>query len=614
MCGLLGEFVYGKACLTAFETFDALLALSKQRGPDSNAIMGGSYYQLGFNRLAVLDLSAKGNQPQYSPSQRYCVVFNGELYNYKRLASEHGLHNLSSHCDTEVLVHLLDVLGIEATMRSLDGMFAIAIVDTVNRTLYLSRDFAGIKPLFYGFGKQGVVAASQFDQIFKHGFFKSDLRLRPSVVKGYFGLGYMQAPDTIYENIFQVRPGELLSVSATGDVTSTLLTQFEGVGTTTIPEAAEVSEFDRVLSNVVSEQLVSDVPLAAFLSGGIDSPLVCALAKKHKPDLNTFTVAVASEQHDESEAANDYAAFLGTEHTTAPMDASVMLGHLDAHFQSLTEPFGDYSSLPTYMITKLAKGEHTVMLSGDGGDELFFGYPRMQDVIRKRGWFSIPFMIRKPLVRLGIKLKLWHSWSPYLYRSLDAFVMSKHCHISLKRLEALMPNTPFAEALERLYKVPNGMSDGALLHWLRYNEFYGHMQRVLVKVDRMSMANSLEVRVPFLAKDSIAYAWGLVPEQRHGRFNLKGLLKTVLSLHYPKRLIQTEKKGFSVPMYDWLHDVLKPDVMRVVFEHAFYGAAVLDVAAFRQYVRDFFDGKHKEFWGVWHVYAWQKWAISSGLV
>ena len=202
MCGFLGEFCFNDAKVTSEDSFKTLLELSKHRGPDASNTYRAETHQFGFNRLAILDLSPNGNQPKQTPSKRYNVVFNGEIYNYKDLAKQYDLKNLNSTSDTEVLIHLLDVLGVYETVKVLNGMFAIAIVDTDLNTLYLARDFAGIKPLFYGISQQGVVMASQFDQIYKHTWHKEHLVLRADGVKDYFGFGYMQAPHTIYETIY----------------------------------------------------------------------------------------------------------------------------------------------------------------------------------------------------------------------------------------------------------------------------------------------------------------------------------------------------------------------------------------------------------------------------
>ncbi|WP_055445292.1 asparagine synthase (glutamine-hydrolyzing) [Lacinutrix himadriensis] len=606
MCGFLGEYTFQNHAITEATSFKELLALSKHRGPDATGITRGSGFQLGFNRLAILDVSPKGNQPKQSPSGRYQVVFNGEIYNYKDLAKTHALTNLVSTSDTEVLMHLLDKQGVEATIKLLNGMFAIAIIDTKEDCWYLTRDFAGIKPLFYGIHKNGVVAASQFDQIFKHPWFCKTLELQPEAVKEYFGFGYMQAPNTIYESVFQVNPGELLQINREGNVSKKTIVSFNKIQETVQAK----TNLSPILQTAVSKQLVSDVPIATFLSGGIDSPLISAYAKKHIHDIEAFTLEVANPKFNESEIAKGYAAYLNIKQHTVAVKETDLVSEIDAHFKAYSEPFGDYSSIPTYVISKEAKKKHTVMLSGDGGDELFFGYPRMLDVLQKRWWFKLPFFIRKPLAQITNTLGITKTWAPY-FKTLDAFIANKHVKLPAATLNAAFPNISFSKYVNALYAFQNANKQ-TLLHEMRWNEFYAHLQRVLIKVDRASMANSLEVRVPFLDKNSIIWAW-----QQHGKLtskkDLKKDLKALLANEVPETLINQKKMGFSVPLLDWLHQHLKKEVIRVVFHTPFYGEEVIDVAVLRNYVQEFFDHKHDNSWGVWHIYAWQKWWLEHGV-
>ena len=309
MCGFLGEFTFNKSDLISENSFSELLALSKHRGPDATEIVRKDNFQLGFNRLAILDVSANGNQPKCSPSKRYHIVFNGEIYNFKELINQYQLKNLMSNSDTEVIIHLLDILGVKETIKVLNGMFAIAIVDTQKEVLYLTRDFAGIKPLFYGVSDQGIVAASQFDQIFKHEWFNGSLQLRADTVKEYFGFGYMQAPNTIYKNIFQIVPGTLISYNIKGDFKSEIICQFNSkldASKAKIP----IKELEKTLKQVVKRQMISDLPLATFLSGGIDSPIISSYAQKNSPSIEAFTLEVNDEKLNESEIAKDYAKHL----------------------------------------------------------------------------------------------------------------------------------------------------------------------------------------------------------------------------------------------------------------------------------------------------------------
>ncbi|WP_418513626.1 asparagine synthase (glutamine-hydrolyzing) [Corallibacter sp.] len=605
MCGFLAEYTFS-APVTPPNTFQTLLALSKHRGPDATHTIQNNGVQLGFNRLAILDTSPKGNQPKKSPSNRYHVVFNGELYNYKDLAETHGLTNLASTSDTEVLMHLLDKLGVETTIKTLNGMFAIVIIDTKTDLCYLTRDFAGIKPLFFGKSVSGLVAASQFNQVYKHPWHSNHLKLKPASVKAYFALGYMQAPDTVYKDIFQVKPGELICINRQGDINKKQQSHFSK----NQQDTSQNQPLSSVLKNVVSKQLVSDVPIATFLSGGIDSPLIGAYAKQQKNAIEAFTLQVADAKLNESDIAKAYAKHLHIKQHIVSVSPEDLMSEIEAHFLVFSEPFGDYSSIPTYVISKKAQINHTVMLSGDGGDELFFGYPRMLDILQKRWWFKLPYTVRKPLAALTNKLGITQTWAPY-FKSFNAFVFNKHAKLPKAVLDKAFKNVKYSCTLNHLYKFKNNKKT-ELLHQLRYNEFYAHLQRVLIKVDRASMANSLEVRVPFLDKNVIEWAWKTSRVVKTKK-DLKKDLKQLLANEVPEHLINQKKMGFSVPLNHWLHTQLKTDVIKTVFHTNFYGDAIINVAALRDYVQDFYDNKHDNAWGVWHIYAWQKWWLAHGV-
>lgn len=610
MCGFLGEYSFNDNVLTPTNRFSEILALSKHRGPDATEVLKGDNFQMGFNRLAILDLSTNGNQPKKSPSQRYALVFNGEIYNFKELAAKYQLKHLKSSSDTEVILHLLDVLGVKKTIEMLNGMFAITIVDTQSNTLYLTRDFAGIKPLFYGVSNRGIAAASQFNQIFKHPWFKEHLKLRADIVKEYFGFGYMQAPNTIYEEIYQVNPGTLVIYNNKGDRSIESIHQFKSIFECSKNKKTSI-ELKTTLKKVIERQMISDQPVATFLSGGVDSPIISSYAQKNNPNIEAFTLKVNDPKLNESEIAQAYAKHLKMPQQIITVEKEDLLNSIDEHFEAYSEPFGDYSSIPTYLITKKAKKQYTVMLSGDGGDELFLGYPRMLDVLRKRKWFKIPYVIRKPLIRITNKLRITNTWAP-LNKTFQAFVKSKHIMIPSNYLDKIFLNIPFSKEINELYAIDNDCDDLQLLHQLRANEFYAHLQRVLVKVDRASMKNSLEVRVPFLDKDIIDYAWNSI-QLIKSKQDLKKDLKDILASEVPEPLINKKKMGFAVPLYDWLHNELKSNVHQLIFDTPFYGKEIMNTEAIKGYVQDFYDKKHGDEWGVWHVYAWQKWATEHVL-
>jgi len=612
MCGFLGEFCIEATETTVTSTFEKLLALSHHRGPDATETVSEKRFRLGFNRLAILDTSAAGNQPKVSPSKRFHLVFNGEIYNFNLLREEYELTNLKSTSDTEVLLHLIDRIGVEKTIAALNGMFAIAIVDTETNNLYLARDFAGIKPHFYGVSSQGVVFASQFDQIYKHPFFTERLELEASVVKEYFGFGYMQSPNTIYKNIFQVHPGELLKISEEGKIERTSICAFDktlGQDEKHFSEA-DTKAYHSVLEEVVARQMVSDVPLASFLSGGIDSPLITAVAHQKNNNLEAYTVGVDDNRFDESEKARQYAEALGVKQHIIELKEAEIIAQVDEHFAYYPEPFGDYSSIPTYLICKKASAENKVMLSGDGGDELFLGYERMLQVVGHRRWFMLPFAIRRPLIKLSNRLGFTTSMGPYYYKTVGEWVLAKHLQIFPEKLDGMVPKVKLPRQTQVTFLEPTGLKKTGLMHWLRWNEFYGHLQRVLIKVDRASMGSSLEVRVPFLDKKSIQFSWNYIPKSFKSTKDLKSILKKCLGVHISEETIQTKKKGFTVPIDIWLKGALKKDVEFAIFERPMYGEEVMDTVKIKQFVREFYEDKHCAAWGVWHIYAWQKWAAN----
>ncbi|SDB22455.1 asparagine synthase (glutamine-hydrolysing) [Flavobacteriaceae bacterium MAR_2010_188] len=611
MCGFLAEFLFNKSTkITESRAFKELLAISKHRGPDSTEISRQDNYQLGFNRLSILDLSDNANQPIFSPSRRYHLVFNGEIYNFLDLAKIYDLGDLRSKSDTEVLVQLMDKIGIEETINQLNGMFAITVIDNLENELYLIRDYAGIKPLFFGVCEDGMVAASQFNQVFKHPWFRSNLELRSEIIKEYFGFGYMQAPNTIYKNIYQVLPGEYIKVDSVGEIKKVRFKKF-GEESAKLSENPSVLQMQAVLNKAVKSQLISDVPLATFLSGGIDSPLISAMAKQGNNDIKAFSLKVENKQMDESAQASIYAKKLDLDQKIVSCNSDQLLNDIEEHFKTMPEPFGDYSSIPTYEITKQAKKYFSVMLSGDGGDELYFGYPRMLDLYAQAKWFNIPFCVRRPIYRIAKKLFGLKSWGPYNFKTLSLWQIAKNSYIPKDTSDEIFKDISFSREMENLYDYKTSQD---LLSYLRLNEFYAHMQRILVKVDRSSMANSLEVRVPFLDKENIELAFRYKPKVFKTKSDLKSILKSMMLNFFPEETISKDKKGFTVPMEDWLKNELNSDVQKVVINMPIFGGSLMDCKALRLFVQDFFEGKNNSAWGVWHIYAWQKWAIKEELI
>lgn len=610
MCGFFGEFTN---TLTSNQEFKKLLDLSKHRGPDQQDVWKDTICQLGFNRLSILDLSENGKQPLTSPSKKFVLVFNGEVYNYKELQYKYNISedDLRSQSDTEILAHLVEKISIQEFASALNGMFAISVYDIENKKIHLIRDFAGIKPFYYGLSEQGIVFASQFDQIFKHDFFKTK-KLRPEIMKEFFGLGYMHAPNTVFENIFQVEAGHLLSY----DFNTKTLENIKYYSWETEKKYDEtddetVTMFSKLFNQTIKSQINADVPLATFLSSGIDSSLVTAYTKKNKDDISAFTFAVDNKELNEEEVAKQYATYLEVNHYVEKASKNELLEVIDNHFEFMSEPFGDYSSIPTFLITKKAKKFATVMLSGDGGDELFWGYPRFAKSIQQAHWFKFPLYARKIIIPFARRFNKKLSSGLEIFETFSDWILSKQNYFN--HVEKLI-TIPFSNELKKSYKFEGILSKENVLLYVKKNEFDAHLQRTLKKVDLMSMANSLEVRVPFLDKNVITFSNSIIPKFEIKHHINKLILKKDLASHIDAKLINKKKKGFTVPISLWLKNELKEDFINVVVKKPFYGSEFLDEKYMKRLINDFFENKNNvNPWGLWHLYAWQKWANNNEL-
>lgn len=609
MCGFLGEC---SSNLIKPEVYSILLQLSSKRGPDNiGTFKIENELQLGFNRLSIRDLSDNGNQPYHSPNQVFDFVFNGEIYNCEALISKFNLDKTTfrSTSDTEVFAHLLENASIETIAAELNGMYAIAIYNRNLKTISLLRDFAGIKPLFYGTHDTGMVFASQFNQVYKHPLMKNQLAVNPQGLKEYFALGYMQAPNTIYRRISQVEPGGIITYSLAENkisVNGCINYTYKRNGTATETDATSIIEGNKILNDVIKRQLVSDVPSATFLSGGIDSPIITAIASMQKKDIESFTVKVDDEKINESEIAKHYAQHLGVKNTVSEFDNHDIVSLIDEHFEAYPEPFGDYSSLPTYLICKLAVKKFKVMLSGDGGDELFWGYPRFYNTLNHANWFAIPRFTRNAIAYIKRKSGKKISYG-IDSTSIGEWVLGQHSHNKLNMVDSFFRSkTHISKELKMFYHYTGKSRNKELMQWLRWNEFYCHMQRILIKVDRASMGNSLEVRVPFLDKEFIDFAFRLSPNLKNKEPKL--VLKRIMNSYFPEAIINKQKMGFTIDIEEILKTHCKIDFFKLLRSEKLVGKELLDLAAIEEYTNSYYTNKHNNSWGIWIIYSYLKWS------
>ncbi len=608
MCGFLLEFST-RGLIGKYE-FDKLLKQSQARGPDHVGYWSNNLnVQSGFNRLSIQDVSEAGSQPMLSPSGRFLLVFNGEIYNHLELRRQLSFENYAGHSDTETVTACLDEWGIERTVNALDGMFAMVLYDRDEDCIYLVRDFAGIKPLFYGWNGKVLVAASQYDQLARHPSFSNE-SYDPSVLKLFLQQHYIPAPFGLIRNTFQVSPGEIVELSREGILTRRTYWK--------LPEWEPATEFEdnralklvrEMLFESVRAEMLSDVPLGAFLSGGVDSPLVCAMAVCQRHGLKTFTVGSDSPVHDETNQAAKFAAALETDHVSERMCASNAASIWSEVMRCIHEPIGDFSIIPTYLVSRLARQHVTVALSGDGGDELFFGYERFWSVaknIRVQGW---PWPVKAGLY----KLDQWLSGN----RHVNDVVLSAtqgeahqalHSRFPAMRIDRLFPHLAGVNLPDNYRTYDYGLQGSLphLLQQMRRAEFYGMMQKTLRKVDLASMENSLEVRVPFLKKSVIEASLKLDPFLSYGPGRKKMVLKRLLTQEIPGAPVDEVKRGFSVPLGKWFREDLRDQVTDTLTSAGFLGEFGVEKAAIDSLLADHHRGEDLK-WPIFTLAALDAW-------
>ncbi len=573
MCGIVG--LVGR-----FEHKETLLADScsriAHRGPDSNGFWEDTNSPVAFGhvRLAIQDLSEQGHQPMASANQRYMLVFNGEIYNHPQLREalqqDGYAHAWRGHSDTETILAGLMTWGVQDTLTRMVGMFAIAVWDRQTRSLVLARDRFGEKPLYYGYTEQGLMFASELKALMPLPGF--DQQLNRDAIALFLRHNYIPAPHSIFTQVRKLLPGHWLSLS------------LEQIETGTWPQSQPywsaldvarsrprrqfardedaVDELDQVLRQSIRGQLLSDVPLGAFLSGGIDSSLIASLTREETAGvLKTFSIGFTEPEYNEAEYAAEVARHLGTDHTELYVSAQDSLDLIPELARMYDEPFADSSQIPTALVMRMARKEVTVALSGDAGDELFGGYSRYQ---RVREWWRkrerVPAGLTGPLrsgarlagsVLSGPRAEKFDKLQQVLgaenmvafYRQFVSYWQDPTAIVK----GAVEPPTAFAEApLDSLLDTMMAIDTVSYLP-----------DDILVKVDRAAMAVSLETRVPLLDHRVYEFAWSLDEKYKLRGNDSKWILKQLLYRHVPPAMLDRPKKGFSVPMGQWLRGPLR---------------------------------------------------------
>lgn len=591
------------------------------RGPDEGGVWSNESCDVvfGHRRLSILDLSESGRQPMISHSGRFVIAFNGEIYNFAELKEHLRVDNnqitFRGHSDTEILLEYIESYGFEAALNAAKGMFAIALFDREKKKLSLARDRIGEKPLYYGYINGGFIFASEIGVIKEHEQFEGEIDRDALAL--YFRHGYIPAPYSVYKNIKKLDAGCVLeleepycepSIHKYWDIQQKAIDGQLNTFSGTYEDA--VNKLDDLLTDAIKLQMVADVPVGAFLSGGIDSTTTVALMQKVSDiPVKTFSIGFGEKKYNEAVFAKESAKYLGTDHTELYVTEDDALNVVPKITHFYGEPYADSSQIPTFLVSELAKTKVTVSLSGDGGDELFCGYnsyPKVKNIWDKIS--NIPLPVRK--IAREILLPLDGNLRAHLVR---------HYLTSANPSDLYMRTTNVFEKIDSIvldsrisnYKLneysPIGNSidirnDIMLMDLLVY-----HPDDILVKVDRSGMAVSLESRIPFLDRDVVEFALSLPIDYKEADGVSKRILKDVLYRYIPKEMMDRPKKGFGMPVAEWCRNgKLRNWMEECLDENKILKEGILDPSIVKKIKTDFIKrGRYAE--KIWYLCIFEQW-------
>ncbi|MGB0630564.1 MAG: asparagine synthase (glutamine-hydrolyzing) [Alphaproteobacteria bacterium] len=618
------------------------------RGPDDSGVWTdpAAGIGLGHRRLSIIDTSSAGRQPMVSASGRYVISYNGEIYNFADLRADLSAKGVSfsGGSDTEVVLAAIERWGLPEALQKFIGMCAFAVWDRERRELTLARDRLGIKPLYYGRLRNGIVFGSELKALREHPEFECDTD--PDSAALMLQYGYIPAPHTIFRNASKLPPGHILTVSNgdTGTLRSRAFwsakdavaraqkTPFDG------DENSAVDALENLLGDAVARRMVSDVPLGALLSGGLDSSTVVALmqARSDRP-VKTFSVGFDEQAYDESRFAAEIAHTLGTDHTELRLSAAEALNVVPNLATMYDEPFGDSSQIPTHLISRLARRDVTVALTGDGGDELFAGYRRYglaQTCWGMAGRF--PGFVRKSagaaltappenfwdgvfrIARLALPAGLRKPDTGSRLNALGTAISADNEHELYHRLMTFWPDAraaiPGSVAVPTLLSDPSDMPGTRnIIERATYIDLMTYLpDDILTKVDRASMAVGLELRVPLLDHRVVEFAASLPMGMKRRDGQSKWILRKLCEKYLPAGHFDRPKTGFSIPLADWLRGPLRDWAEDLLSEKRLQETALLEPGAVRRKWTEHVTGKGNRAPALWNVLMLQQWLTETG--
>jgi asparagine synthase (glutamine-hydrolysing) len=647
MCGISG-FVGGNWS-SRHEINATLVRMNesmRHRGPDQADVWTDSNNRvaMAFNRLAIIDLTPAGYQPMRSTSGRYIIVFNGEIYNHRalreELAAKGQRQNWTGHSDTETLLAAVESWGIRGALERTTGMFAFALWDREKRSLTLARDRLGEKPLYYGRQDEGgpFLFASELKAIVRHPDFQPEVDRDALTL--FLRYNYIPAPYSIYRGIAKLPPGSFITLDGS-DANPKMEEYWSGakVAETGVADPLRLSAEEMIdllgqlLQTAIGQQMIADVPLGAFLSGGVDSSTVVALMQKlSSRPVKTFTIGFHEKSYNEAEHAKAVARHLGTEHTelyVAPEQAREVIPRLP---QIYDEPFADSSQIPTHLVSALARQHVTVALSGDGGDELFGGYTRY--LLTAGLWdkiSGIPGPLRATAARAITALppSTWTKIGKVAGRMLPRMVQFDRLGDKMHKGAPLLRSRSAAElygGMLSLWRDPSAIVVGAreppsqatghtpdlrglgAIERMMALDMLGYLpDDILVKVDRAAMAVSLETRIPFLDHRVVEFAWRLPLDLKIRNGRTKWILRQLLYRYVPRELIERPKMGFGVPIDSWLRGPLRDWAEALLDERRLRNEGYFRPEPIRRIWEAHLSGRVNEQYRLWSVLMFQSW-------